>query len=246
MGWLLNSLGLLRSLLFTIPLIYLSTVVFGVLSLFVSPFDPGAKRQHAVARAWARTILAIAVVWVRVRGRENLEAGKHYVFISNHHSYIDIPIMFAHLPVEFRIMAKATLFPIPFLGWHLHRTGHLPIGRKNVYADARRLLQAVNYIREGVSLVVFPEAGRSLSGELEEFKTGVFLAALKVGAPIIPVTIRGSRAVLPPHSWHIRPGRVECIFDPPIATAGMGKERLEELVARVREQIERNYRGAST
>lgn len=241
---LLDTLGLLRSLLFTIPLIYVCTIVFGLVSLLVSPFDHGGRRQHLVARAWARVILGICLARVEVRGLENLEPGKHYVYISNHHSYVDIPIMFAHLPIEFRIMAKATLFPIPFLGWHLQRTGHLPIGRKNVYADARRLLQAVNYIREGVSVVVFPEGGRSVSGELEEFKTGVFLAAIKVGAPIIPVTIRGSRAVLSPRSWQIRPGRVELIFDSAVETAGLGKEQLDALVARVRERIEQNYRGA--
>jgi len=242
---LLHTLGLLRSLLFTIPLCFLWTVVMGAASLVVSPFDPGARRQHKVARWWARGILLICAVRVAVRGFENLEPGKHYVYVSNHQSYIDIPIVFGYLTVDFRIMAKATLFPIPFFGWHLKRTGHLPIGRTNVYADARRLLQAVGYIRQGISVVVYPEGGRSVSGGLEEFRTGIFLAALKEGAPIVPVTIRGSRRVLSPRSWHIRPGRVEMILDAPIATEGMGKERLEELVARVRQVMERNYQGAA-
>lgn len=241
---LLHSLGLPRSLLFTIPLCFLWTVLMGAVSLAVSPFDVRGRRQHLVARRWARGILLICGVRVRVRGFEHVDAGRHYVYVSNHQSYIDIPIVFGYLTVDFRIMAKATLFPIPFFGWHLKRTGHLPIGRTNVYADARRLLQAVNYIREGLSVVVFPEGGRSVSGALEEFRTGVFLAAVKVGAPIVPITIRGSRRVLSPRSWHIRPGRVELILDPPIATEGMGKERLEELVAQVRKIMERNYQGA--
>lgn len=241
---LLHSLGLLRSLLFTIPLCFLWTIVMGTVSLLVAPFDTRGRRQHVVARGWARGILLICGVRVRVRGLDQVDLGQHYVYVSNHQSYLDIPIVFGHLPVDFRIMAKASLFPIPFFGWHLQRTGHLPIGRTNVYADARRLLQAVNYIREGRSVVVYPEGGRSVSGGLEEFRTGIFLAALKVGAPLVPITIRGSRRVLSPRSWHIRPGRVELIFDPPIVTEGMGKERLDELVARVRQIMERNYEGA--
>ncbi len=245
MKWLLDSLGFLRSLLFTIPLVYLWTVLMGTLSLVISPLDRGGRRQHRLARRWARGALLICGVRVRVRGGEHLEPGGHYVFILNHQSYIDIPVVFAHIPGQFRILAKATLFLIPFLGWHLQRTGHLPIGRKSVRADARRLLQAVSYIREGTSVVVFPEGGRSVSGGLEEFKTGVFLAALKAGAPIIPVTIRGSRPVLALWSWHIRPGRIEVILDPPIATADWKKEQLDELVRLVRQRIEKNFLGAT-
>src|SRR3972149_1178181 len=142
---LLHSLGLLRSLLFTIPLCFLWTVLMGAVSLAVSPFDVRGRRQHLVARRWARGILLICGVRVRVRGVEPVDAG-------------------------------------------------------------RRRLQAVNYIREGLSVVVFPEGGRSVSGALEEFRTGVFLAAVKVGAPIVPITIRGSRRVLSPRSWPLCPG----------------------------------------
>ncbi|MFQ5664488.1 MAG: lysophospholipid acyltransferase family protein [Terriglobia bacterium] len=245
MGWLLDRVGFVRSLLFTIPLIYLYTIAMGLASWLVSPFDPQGTRQHGCARLWSRLILATCLARVRLRGLEKLEPGKHYVYISNHQSYLDIPILFAHLPVPFRIMAKASLFPIPFLGWHLRRTGHLPIGRTNPLASARRLLQAVNYIRQGHSVVVFAEGGRSISGRIEEFKTGIFLAAIKMGAPVVPVTIAGSRRLLPSHSWHIRPGRVEVIIDSPVATAGLDKSQLDELVARVRQRIEENFRGAS-
>ena len=243
-GGLLSTLGLLRSLLFTIPLIYLYTIAMGTVSWLISPFDPSTRWQHACARLWSRLILATCLVRVRLTGFEQLDPGRHYVYISNHLSYIDIPVLFAHLPVEFRILAKASLFPIPFLGWHLRRTGHLPIGRRNVVQDARRLRQAVQYIREGRSIVVFPEGGRSVSGEIEEFKVGIFLAAIKAGAPIVPVTIKGSRRVLPPHSWHIRPGDVQVILDAPISTTGMTRKDLESLVRQVRGHLEANlYAG---
>lgn len=243
MRTLLHIVGLVRSLLFTIPLIYASTILMGVVSWLVSPLDPTTQRQHACARLWSRFVLLVSGVRVRLQGLEKVDRSRHYVYIANHQSYMDIPVLFAHLPVDFRIMAKASLFPIPFLGWHLRRTGNLPIGRKSAQADGRRLLQAVNYIRQGTSMVVFPEGGRSVSGDIEEFRTGIFLAALKTGAPIVPITIRGSRRVLPRHSWRIRPGWVEVIVDSPVETAGMEKSELKALVARVRGSIERNFQA---
>lgn len=245
MRWLLDWLGFLRTLLFTIPLIYLYTVVLGLVWVLVLPFDPTGRRLHSLARLWSRLILATTLVRVHRRGLENLAPGQHYVYVANHQSYMDIPILFAYVPAAFRIMAKASLFSIPIVGWHLRRTGHLPISFTNARADARRLLEAVRYLREGHSLVVFPEGGRSVSGGLEEFKTGIFLAALKVGAPIIPVTLRGTRQLLARDSWTVRPGQVELIFDPPVVTAGLGKTHLEELAARVRQRIEENFWGGT-
>lgn len=246
MRLLVAALGTVRSLLFTLPLIYLCTIVLGLLAWMLSPLDPGAQCQHALARLWARIILAVSLVRVRVRGREKLEPGRPYVYVANHQSYMDIPILFACLPVGFRILAKASLFPIPFLGWYLRRTGNLPIsfGRKGVYAEARQLLQAVRYLRQGQPLVVFPEGGRSVSGQLEEFRTGIFWAAVKAGAPLASLTIVGSRRVLPCGSWHIRPSRVQLIIDGPVSTEGLQRAQLDALVARVRRQIDQNLQGA--
>lgn len=245
MRWLLEPLGFLRTLLFTLPVIYLGTLVLGLVWVLVLPFDSTGRRLHVLARLWSQLTLAASLVRVRRQGLENLAPGQAYVFVANHQSYMDIPLLFACLPAPFRIMAKASLFSIPIIGWHLRRTGNLPISFNNPRADARRLLEAVRYIREGHSLLVFPEGQRSISGEVEEFKTGIFLAAVKVGAPIIPVTIRGTRHVLPRNSWTVRPGRVELIFDPPVATAGLGRADVGGLVARVRQRIEENFRGGT-
>lgn len=241
---LLDRLGFLRTLLFTLPLIYLSTLTLGVLWLVTAPFDPGGKWQDALARLWARVILATGRVRVRVRGRENLESGRHYVFVANHASYMDIPILLGHLPVGIRFMAKASLFHVPFVGWYLRRTGHLPVRGGSVHANARRLLQAVRYLRRGQSIVVFPEGGRSLTGELGEFRRGIFLASLRAGAPVVPVTLAGSRRILPRYGWHVRPGQVEMVLDPPIEAGAMQKGQVEELMALVRHRIEKNLREA--
>lgn len=229
--------GVLRSLLFTIPLIYIYTLMMGFISLLVSPFDREARRQQGVARLWAQIILWTSFIRLRVRGRENLEPGRAYVFIANHQSYMDTPLVFVALPPGFRIMAKARLFGIPFLGWHLRRTGNIPIPYGKPFAAAHRLLQAVAVIRQGRSLMVFPEGGRSPDATVGEFKTGIFVAAIQAGSPIVPMTIRDSYKVLGSHSWRIRSGTVEIHFHAPLSTAGLTRVDADELGARVRGRI---------
>ena len=241
----LDAIGLLRTLLVTMPLIYFWTIFMGMISWVLSPFDPEMHKQHACSRIWSRGLLWIGGVRTRIYGKEKIDFARPYVFLSNHQSYMDIPMLFAHLPVTFRIMAKSSLFKLPFLGWHLERTGNMPIGRKGVQSDARALLRAMRYIREGTSLLVFPEGGRTSNGSLQKFRPGIFLAAIKTGAPIVPITIRGNRHVLPAHSWHLRPGKVDVIVDPPIETEGMGRADLDSLVARVRSLMEEHLSPAS-
>src|SRR3990172_4047125 len=244
---ILEGLGFVRTLFFTLPLIYLSTVALGVVAEVIAPFDRQRQWQHQLARLWARLLLVFSLVRVRVRGREHLAADRHYVYVANHQSYADVPVLLACLPPGVRFMAKASLFAIPFTGWYMRRAGHLPIDidANKVHANARRLLQAVRSIRQGYSIVVFPEGGRSRSGALEEFKTGIFLAALKAGAPVGPVTIAGTKRVLALDSWAIHPGRVDLVFDTPVPTDGMEKAQLNGLVQQVRQRIEQNLLEAS-
>ncbi|MGH9863024.1 MAG: lysophospholipid acyltransferase family protein, partial [Candidatus Acidiferrales bacterium] len=218
--------------------------VLGVATLLVAPWDHQQRLLGGIGRLWARLILATSFIRVEARGRENLEPGKHYVIVANHASYIDIPALLVHLPAEARFMAKRSLFHIPFFGWYLQLTGHLPVRRGGGYGNARQLLQAMRYIRQGRSLVVFPEGGRSHTGRLEAFKAGMFRAAVKAGAPILPVTIVGSGRLLPRFRWHLRPGRIEIIINPPVETQALKREDIERLVAEVRGTMERNLAEA--
>ncbi|HEY4681802.1 MAG TPA: lysophospholipid acyltransferase family protein [Candidatus Acidoferrales bacterium] len=233
----LDGLSYLRSLVVTIPLIYLYTIVMGTISLLVSPFDRRGNLQHACARLWARLIMTTSLVRVRVSGLEHVDTQATYVYCANHQSYLDTTLLFGYLPVKFRIMAKASLFRIPFLGWHLKRAGHMPIARDNVRRAARSLLEAAEHIRAGTPVVVFPEGGRSIPGPLQEFRAGTFLLAIRAGVPAVPVAIVGTRAALAPHSWHIHPARVEMIIHPPIPTEGMRTKDSERLAQQVREVI---------
>jgi len=238
---LLDALGYLRSLAVTIPLVYLSTVAWGSLSLFISLFDKSGDGQHWCSRWWARTLLFVSRARVTVRGLENVLPGKTYIFAANHQSYMDIPVLFGYLPGQFRIMAKSSLFHLPFLGWHLSTSGHMPIERDNPLRAARSLLEAARHVKSGTRVFIFPEGGRTLDGRLAEFKPGTFLLAIKAGAAVIPVTVNGTRGILKINSWHIRPGHVEMILHPPISTAGMHAKSAEQLCEHVKQVINSAY-----
>ena len=240
---ILDGLRLLRSLFVSVPLIYLATIFWGTLSFLCSAFDSKGKWQHACAKWWSRTLLFVCRVRVRVRGLERIEPGRTYIFTANHQSYLDIPVLFGYLPANFRIMAKATLFHIPFLGWHLKRSGHMPVAPANPRRAARSLLEAATHVRDGMSVFVFPEGGRSPDGRLGEFKAGTFLLAIKAGAPVVPMTMNGTRAALAFDSWNIHPGEVELILHAPVPTAGLQSAAAPELSARVREIIAADFRG---
>lgn len=239
MSGLLGFLGTLRTVLFTLPLFYVITLTMGLVVQAIIPFDRGGRVQDRFARLWARLLLAVSLARVRVVGSERLEGERHYVYVANHSSYFDILALLVGLPVGVRFMAKASLFPIPFVGWYLRRTGHMPIDLReaSVQANARQLLRAVGLIRQGRSLIVFPEGGRTATGEMGEFKVGIFLAASRAGIPVVPVAIAGSARVLPHSSWAIRPGTVTLFFSPPMEAAGEGREGLDQFVADVRARI---------
>lgn len=228
-----------RSLGWFLPLYSLATAGFGLASLAFSVFDSTGRWQHATARAWARCLLWLGGIRVTVRGAENLQPvlGRPCVLVCNHASYMDIPVIFARLPIQFRILAKEGLFQFPFLGWHLQRSGHLPVARGTAAGAMKSLLRAAEAVRHGSPLFIFPEGGRSMEGPLQPFLPGAFFLAIRAQAPILPMVLRGTRRVLPPHSMHLHPGRVDLTFLPALETAGLAKADLPALEARVRAAI---------
>jgi 1-acyl-sn-glycerol-3-phosphate acyltransferase len=214
-------LSFLRSVLITDPLIILATAAYGSASLLVSFFDPAGDRQMRVARAWARMLLRIARVDVEVRGLEKIRPDGGYVVVANHASYMDTPVVLAHIPVQFRFLAKEGLFRIPLLGGHLKRAGHLPVPKDNPREALKTMAEAGRIIRERrISVLIFPEGGRSLTG-LQEFKEGAAYIAIKAGVPVLPIALEGTIDVLPMHSGHIKPGKVVIHVGDPVETEGM-------------------------
>ncbi|HJQ69605.1 MAG TPA: lysophospholipid acyltransferase family protein [Blastocatellia bacterium] len=219
---------------------YVYTVLIGIISLALWPFDRGGRMQHSCARAWSLLNAWTIGARLKVSGQERLSPQGCYVYMANHASLIDIPALFACLPYRFHIMAKRELFYVPFLGWHLRAAGHFAIDRSDSRKTARSIRRVVLALREGRSLAVFPEGTRSADGRLKEFKPGAFKIALRARAVIVPVTIRGAHELLPKGSLTPRPGRVDVIIGEPIETAGYSEAHLPELIARTRQAIMKN------
>jgi 1-acyl-sn-glycerol-3-phosphate acyltransferase len=224
-----------------IPLIYLYTIVMGSISLLLSLYDPEGKKQHWCARVWCRMIARTAGVRVRVHGAQHIEPGTSYVFLSTHQSYMDIPAMLGYLPAQLRIAAKKVLFRIPFMGWHLTRAGHIPVDRSSTQNAVSSMQKAASYLRRGICAFVFPEGTRSRDGYLHKFKKGGFKLAIQAGVPIIPISIIGSRQVLPPDEIIFRPGPIDMYVDAPIPTASLTDADLEPLMKTVYDIMAKHF-----
>jgi 1-acyl-sn-glycerol-3-phosphate acyltransferase len=205
----------LRTVLVVIPVVVVLTVLAGTITIAASLFDHTGRFAHAVARWWARGILVASGVKVRVTGLEALVPGATYVFVANHQSMYDIPVVFWSLPYQLRTIAKESLGRIPFLGWHLRRTGHLLVDRSNPDRDAI-LSRWRELVGAGLSLVVFPEGTRSPDGRVRRFKAGSFMLALQAGLPLVPLSIAGTGAVLPKGNLVVVPQDVTLVVHPPI------------------------------
>ena len=224
---------------------YTHTVVMATISLLLWPFDRTGAMQHWCARWWCRLVAWSIFARIRVSGVENISADRTYVYMANHSSLVDTPAMFAYLPYQFRIMAKKELFYVPFMGWHLWTAGNFPVDRSDPRKTALSIRKVVEGVRSGKSLAVFPEGTRSPDGNLQEFKSGAFKIALRAGVAIVPVTIRGTHALLPKGSLAPRPGRCEVIIGRPIETAGFSEKNLSALIGMTRAAIQANLSGAA-
>lgn len=210
----------LRGLLIADPCIILATIFFSVVSFAVSFFDDTGRMQARVARAWAKTLLLVSGVRVHVEGLDQIDPAGSYVFISNHLSYMDTPVALAHIPVQFRFLAKRGLFQIPGLGTHLSRAGHIPVPREDPRAAVKTMQLAADTIQQKkISLLIFPEGGRSRDGVLRPFKEGGAYIAIRAGVEVVPLVMIGTREILPFGAGVVHPGAVTLRILKPISTS---------------------------
>jgi 1-acyl-sn-glycerol-3-phosphate acyltransferase len=191
-----------------------------------------------VIRFWARTIVRSAGIDLRTDNLDTLDPKQRYILVANHHSYLDIPCVFAAVRQPIRFMAKASLFRIPIFGWALARSGFIPIDRKNRRTAVKSFDLAAERIRKGNTIVIFPEEGRTRERAMRPFQRGAFLLALKSEQPIVPIAIDGTFDVLPAGSRRVKPGIVTVRAGTPIATAGLSLRDKERLATESRAQIE--------
>jgi 1-acyl-sn-glycerol-3-phosphate acyltransferase len=235
----LNVLDGIRTVLLLVPTITIYTIVFGIISLVGGLFDGSGRFAHNVARIWARCILVTSGVRIERRGVLPPVADS-CVFVANHASFYDVPVMFAALPRQLRLMAKAALGRVPFIGWHLMRGGHVLVNRTNPGAGIFKRMQRM--ARAGASLMVFPEGGRCDDGEVQKFKAGIFLLAIENGLAVVPITLDGTRLVMPRGRFAVHPARVVVTVHDPIVTKGLTRDDARALAAQAQQIVARGLR----
>ncbi len=231
------SLVLIRSLLISIPASLGWTAVLVTFSFVMQPFAT-REQQAELFRYWGRCMLWICRVRFRVTGLEHLVPGQNYIFASNHVSLLDTPLLVSQIPRALCFLAKKELFSVPFMGWYLHRQGHIPIERSDPKATIRSMAEAARMIeQERKSLLSFPEGTRSSDGQMLPLKEGTAMLALRSQTPIVPMAVVGTERIMVAKSLEIRGGLVELRIGAPMSVAGFDSKYRGELTERLRAEI---------
>ena len=191
----------------------------------------------SISRVWAWIMFKAIACRVSIRGRERIRKGQSYVIVSNHQSQVDILALVTCLGIQFRWVIKKELLKLPLFGYALYASRNIFIDRSNPDQAMKSVRQGMERLPPGTSVLFFAEGTRSPDGRIQEFKKGAFVAALEAGLPILPVTVNGSRKILPKRSLAFQPGRVEVVVGGPISPQGFSRDHLDELVGKTRDVI---------
>lgn len=227
--------------LLLVPFFALATAFFGSLAMLASLFDGSGRLQHTIAQHWAGWVLRITLSPVQVIGAENLHAVPVAVYAANHLSYLDTPVVFRHLPFQFRILARHDLFRIPFIGWYLRRSGQIPVDSTSLRSTIASLNGGVRALKAGMPLMIFPEGGRTETGHLQDFQNGAAFMALRAGVPLVPMALVGTYEMMPMHTYHVHPRPLYLVVGQPIPTEKLASHSLDALTARLHGAIANLY-----
>ncbi len=223
--------------LFIVIWTFLVTVFFAIAAILASLFGSGGNAPHIVARIWARSLLFASRIRVTVKGLSNIDPKRSFIYMSNHQSNFDIPVLLAYLPVQFRWIAKNELFKIPIFGYAMKRAGYISIDRSGRKSTLQSIRNAAEIIRNGVSVIIFPEGTRSQDGNLKSFKNGGFVLAVDSGVPIIPIIIHGTWQIMSKNQLRIKPGRVFLEIQKPVESSNFSRKTKNDLLEKVRQII---------
>lgn len=234
-------LSRLRSYLIFDPLIWLFTIVLGIISIPVSLSSEKERILHGFARFWSELILKTIGSPVKIIGVDKLDISRPYIYAVNHASALDIPVLYASLPFQFRIAFKKELLSYPIVGWHLKRSGQICIDQQNPAAAISSVRSALKTLAAGIPLVIFPEGGRTPDGDIKPFLGGAFFLAIKAQVDVVPVALAGTFELLPMDTYHIKCRPVEMRVGEPISTAGCTRRDMDTLSAEVQAAMEELY-----
>lgn len=224
--------------LVALPVLIILTILTAVFTIILSPVFPNAQFSYFPARWWGRFFCYLLFIKVKITGIEKLDPKKSYVIAANHQSIYDIFVVYGWLPMIFKWVMKAELRKIPLVGKACESAGHIFIDRKNPVAAKKSLDKAEAQLRNGVSVVVFPEGTRTYTGQMGKFKKGAFRMATDLHLPIVPVTLRGCFERLPRNGFIITPGTIEMIVHEPVEVEGYEHEKQPELMQKLHDIIE--------
>jgi len=236
-----GRLSRLRSYLIIDPLIWLYTLVLGVLALPGGFLDRSGRRLHWFSYAWSWLIMKTIFSPVTVTGLDKIDISKPHVYAANHASALDIPVLYVNLPFQFRIAFKKELLSYPVVGWQLKRSGQICIDQQNPSHSISSIRAALKGLKAGLPLVIFPEGGRTPDGEIKPFLPGAFFLAIKAQVDIVPVALVGTYELLPMNTYHIKCRPLEMRVGEPISTTGLTMRDMETLSAKVQKALEDLY-----
>ncbi len=241
-GWLSR----LRSYFVLDPLIWLYTLVLGLVALPGGMLDKSGRRLHWFSRAWSWLIMKTILSPVKVTGLDRIDTSKAHVYAVNHASAMDIPVLYVYLPFQFRIVFKKELLAYPVVGWQLKRSGQVCIDQQKPTNSIASIRSAVKSLRAGMPLVIYPEGGRTPDGEIKPFLPGAFFLAIKAQVDIVPVALVGTYELLPMNTYHIKCRPLEMRVGEPISTVGMTMRDLEAVSETVHKAVEDLYYAPTT
>jgi 1-acyl-sn-glycerol-3-phosphate acyltransferase len=227
---------MIRTLYIAIWVVF-ATLVLGVVVIVLSFFIRSGNPMHRIARLWGKSILVVSRIKVSVKGMSGINPSSPYIYMANHQSNFDIPVLLGHLKVQFRWLAKMELFKIPVFGRAMRKAGYISIDRHHRESAFNSLKVAASKIKSGVSVLIFPEGTRSRDGKIRPFKKGGFVMAIDSGIPIVPVIITGTRAIMPKGRIRVCPGHVSMVIHKPIETSTYTRETKKALMEKVRRVI---------
>jgi 1-acyl-sn-glycerol-3-phosphate acyltransferase len=214
--------------------IIIATIILGLLAILASFFSKNGNTVHMIAQLWGRSILWVSGIRTVTNGFDRSLRNRSCIYMSNHQSNFDIPVLFSALPVQFRWLAKAELFRIPIFGLSMRGAGYISIDRSNRKSAFHSLAKAAAAIRNGTSVMIFPEGTRSMDGMLLPYKKGGFVMAVDAGVPIVPIVISGTHAIMPKGRMLIRRRWVQVNIGHPIETSSFSRKTKDDLMAKVR------------
>lgn len=206
------------------------TIFLFILVIISLVFDRSGNSIHSIGVLWSRSLLFLSGVTVEIKGAENLLQGKPQILASNHQGAFDILVLQGFIPIQFRWVAKKSLFNIPIIGWSMSLAGYVSIDREKAGSAYKSIERAAEKVKSGTSVLIFPEGTRSVAGNLLPFKRGGFLLAVKSGVPVIPISIKGAKDIMRKGSILIRPGAVRVVIGKPIPVSDADEKLMMEIV----------------